>query len=153
MVFHQSLFYGNRLDLSLINPNQLRINRTPVWDNPFDAERPLGIELTQDIFIPFETKGTKIYFKSRVPTEEELHNCTRFELTSLDTWNPEDIDMSINNVETIPRELPITNVRIAEVDTKHNITSYVYDDPTSDEAILHTIDPSLLLETFRICKV
>ena len=71
LIVNEGLYYGKKLDHSLFNPNQLRSFGNPVWDNPFDKDRPLGIELS-DVFIPFDTQGTKIQFKTRAPTKQEL---------------------------------------------------------------------------------
>ena len=38
LVFHESLYYGNELDHSLINPNQVRHVGNDMWDNPYDRE-------------------------------------------------------------------------------------------------------------------
>ena len=47
-----------------MNPNQIRSYGIPVWDNPSDNKRPFGIEVNDDLHIPFKTKGTKIQFKT-----------------------------------------------------------------------------------------
>lgn len=73
LVFHESLYFGRRLNHSLLNPNQMRHYGIPVWDNPYDPSRELGIEVDSGLFIPFVARGTKIQFKSRFPTEEELY--------------------------------------------------------------------------------
>ena len=39
IVINEALYYGKKLDQSLINPNQLRCYETMVWDNPFDPYR------------------------------------------------------------------------------------------------------------------
>ena len=36
LVVNEGLFYGSKLDHSLINPNQVRSYGIPFWDNPFD---------------------------------------------------------------------------------------------------------------------
>eukprot|EP00978_Attheya_sp_CCMP212_P032252 scaffold125014_cov51-Attheya_sp.AAC.1 len=59
LVFNESLFYGQALDHSLINPNQLRSYGVHCWDNPFDDERGLCIEI-DDIKIYMQTKGMKV---------------------------------------------------------------------------------------------
>ena len=82
LLFHESLFYGKKLDHTLINPNQIRHYGIPTWDNPFDYERNLGIEVDNDLFILFQTKGTKIYFETRTPTLYELENCQKVDMTS-----------------------------------------------------------------------
>lgn len=37
LVFHESLYYGERLDHSLINPNQLRAYGISFWDKPLQS--------------------------------------------------------------------------------------------------------------------
>jgi len=72
LVVNEGLYFGTKLDHSLFNPNQIRSYKIPVWDNPFDEMRPdMGIDLGS-YFVPFQSKGTKIRFKSRSPTEREL---------------------------------------------------------------------------------
>ena len=41
MVINEALYYGKKLDHSLINQNKLRFYETMVWDNPFDLYRDL----------------------------------------------------------------------------------------------------------------
>ena len=36
LIFNEVLWYGNKLDHSLINPNQLRHFGVHYWDNPYD---------------------------------------------------------------------------------------------------------------------
>ena len=74
LIIHEALYYGDKLDHSLINPNQLRHNNVGYWDNPYDKDKPLGIDVTDDLFIPLYTKGTKILFQSRTP-KPHLINC------------------------------------------------------------------------------
>ena len=57
---------------SLINPNQIREYGVPVYDDPYNKNQ-FGIE-GHEAFIPFNTKGTIVYFESRVPTEWESRN-------------------------------------------------------------------------------
>ena len=42
LIFHESLLMGDKLDHTLVNPNQLRAYGVSVQDNPFDA-KPLSI--------------------------------------------------------------------------------------------------------------
>ena len=80
LIINEALFYGTKLDHSLLNPNQIRKFGIPFWDNPFDFDRGLKIDIQPHI--PLTTKGTKIYFKSRVPTKLELELCPHIHLTS-----------------------------------------------------------------------
>lgn len=100
LVFHESLFYGDRLDHSLMNPNQLRSFGIPLWDNPYDPHHDLAIDADSHLTIPLQMKGTKIYFTTRVPTATELRDCPMVSLTSKQTWEPTAIRLGISSVAT-----------------------------------------------------
>ena len=81
LVVNEGLYYGKKLNHSLVNPNQVRMYNNPLWDNPFDPTHKIGIEL-KNLFIPFSTKGTKLLFRTRAPSSEELENCIYIHPTS-----------------------------------------------------------------------
>ena len=94
LVVNEELYFGTKLDHSLFNRNQMRSYKIPVWDNPFDEMRPeMGIDLGS-YFVPFQSKGTKIRFKSRSPTERELAECCHVDITSKIPWTPESVQLS-----------------------------------------------------------
>ena len=61
------LWFGNTLADSLMNPNQLRAYGILVKYYPFNANE-FGID-ADEYFIQFDTKGTRVFFNSRVPTD------------------------------------------------------------------------------------
>ena len=65
--FGQGLWFGDRMDHSLINPNQCRSFGIPLCDDPTDQHRTLGLELSDDYVVPFNMRGTTCYFLSRSP--------------------------------------------------------------------------------------
>ena len=71
LVINEELYYGTILEHSLINPNQIRHYGIGYWDNPYDEQRPLGIEVYDDLVIPMEFEGTKLQFNSYAPTDDE----------------------------------------------------------------------------------
>ena len=96
LIIHEALYFGEKLDHSLINPNQIRMNGIPVCDDPFDPSRTLGIEYKsdeQDIRIPFTCEGATVLFRSRFPTDEEMWDCPKIVLTSESTWEPSTVNM------------------------------------------------------------
>ena len=94
LIVNEGLYFGTKLDHSLFNPNQIKSYKIPVWDNPFDDMRPeMGIDLGS-YFVPFQSKGTKIRFKSRSPTERELAECCHVNITSKIPWTPESVQLS-----------------------------------------------------------
>ena len=97
LVVNEGLFYGSKLDHSLLNPNQLRKHGLIYQDNPFNKDEQLGITSYDGITIPLEMKGTKIRFNSRVPTQSELENIPQsrwIHLTSTEPWNPATLQLS-----------------------------------------------------------
>ena len=70
--FGQGLWFGDRMEHSLINPNQCRSYGIRVCDDPTDEYRKLGMELSDDYVVPFKMKGSTCYFQSRSPSTSEL---------------------------------------------------------------------------------
>ena len=81
LIIHEALIFGNPMDHSLINPIQIRYNGTSVCNNSFDNVNALEIDRS-DVFIQFVTQEAAIYFESYIPSNEDLIDCPRIELTS-----------------------------------------------------------------------
>lgn len=82
---------GDKVDHSLVNPNQLRHFGITVQDNPYCCTQMHLSTEDEDVVIPLMSDGTVIHFSSRTPTEKELHECRRVELSSEAEWNPRDV--------------------------------------------------------------
>ena len=142
LVFHEALYYGNKLDHSLINPNQLRNYGIKVNDNPYDISNSLGIIANDEVLIQMHTRGTKIQFETRVPTTQELNECLKIDMTSPIPWEPSQVCMQ----EIIRPVSHISSVTYDEVIRKHK-----YINPASDEAHMHEINPCL--NRLRECSI
>ena len=81
MIINEALYYGKKLDHSLINPNQLRCYETMVWDNPFDPYRDLCIKTGDGNTIDLTPDGTNFGFNSH-----ELRTLPHIEVTSGSEW-------------------------------------------------------------------
>ena len=90
LVGEQMLWFGDKMENSLINPNQIRAYGINVFDNPF-RDNAIGIE-HDDVFIPFDTTGTVVHFQSRSPTDWEQQHLPVIILTS-DRWDPGTLQM------------------------------------------------------------
>ena len=86
LVGDQMLWFGETLGHSLINPNQIHANGIPVYDDPFDHSNAFGVA-SDTVFIPFDTTGTIVHFKSRVPNDWEAKHLPVI-LHTGETWNP-----------------------------------------------------------------
>ena len=106
LIVNEGLYFGAKMEHSLLNPNQIRHFHNVVQDNPYaPMEDLLRIEVPEDDFIlPMQTKGVDILFHSRTPNSYELDNCKYVTLTSEHPWNP-------HQVQT-PYESPINDILI-----------------------------------------
>ena len=105
LVVNEDLYYGNKLEHSLINPNQVRAYGIDFWDNPFDRQRGLTIALNDEVKIPMQEMGTNILYKTRVPTELEIWTCKYTTMTSPQKWETSQVNMSETRREQ-KEELP-----------------------------------------------
>ena len=101
LIIHQALWFGdnNSMEHTLLNPNQIRSFGHEVQDNPF-ADSPMGITV-KDIFLPFTSQGTTIYFESCKPTEQELQTCRKLHLTSSHEWKPNEVQFPHVNISSV----------------------------------------------------
>lgn len=95
LVFNQILWYGSRLPHSLINPDQLQHHGYRIGDDPTDGDRFFGIELDDDVMLPFDIAGTHISFESRVSTDWEMNNenCWQYVVTCDQPWEPSSVQI------------------------------------------------------------
>ena len=98
LVIHEALYFGDDLDHSLINPNQIRLHLgNVVQDNPL-SNTSMGINIEErDMFIPFKTSGVTIYWESTRPSKDDLDKYPWIELTDNKPWNPSMIQLSHNS--------------------------------------------------------
>ena len=78
---------------------------------PFDSDRPFSIQVSGDIEIPLSSRGTKINFESRSPTNEELQRCPKLHMTSESPWDPSEVvlqEVSKNTLKDPPIVKKIT---------------------------------------------
>ena len=84
------MFFGARLPTSLINPNQVRATGHVVDECPkqFDKESRHGIVTSCGLEINLEMNGVISFIPMRKPTDKEIAECTRVEMTSAMRWDP-----------------------------------------------------------------
>jgi len=88
IVINEALWFGDRMEASLINPNQIRAHGLQSYDDPADPNRDLGLQVNH-LTLPFTMKGTTCSFTLRTPIAWELDNCPHLEVTSDMEWQSE----------------------------------------------------------------
>jgi hypothetical protein len=75
--------------------------------------------------------------ESRVPTQSELMTCQHVHMTCQSLWNPTEVCM----VQALSQggSTPPWKQRLSQIDSNN----YESIDATSDEALLHSVDPML----------
>ena len=84
LVWNECMFFGDRLPTSLINPNQVRAAGHVVDECPkqFDKGSRHGIVTSCGLEINLEMNGVISFIPMRKPTDKEISECTRVEMTS-----------------------------------------------------------------------
>jgi hypothetical protein len=147
LVFHEALWYGDRMDHSLINQNQLRHYGLYVQDNPFDRQNPMEIYSPVDeVSISLQSQGTIVYFDSRTPTYHELQECRHIVVTSDAPWNPELVNLTCSEVAVEGMDVLVADAD-ADVYSMADAAylapiSCVYDTPSFESALrrVSTVD-------------
>ena len=140
-------FYGKKLEHSLINPNQVRDHGLEFWDDPFDKRQELAIIIDDDLRIPLSYNGTRLSFKSRVPTRDELTNCQHIDMTSTSPWEPSQVRLgqvvgcTRRHIFSIKVDENYSSTAPSDYSTS---TVRIYEDPSSDEAILSEVNTALI---------
>ncbi len=90
LILNEVLFFGSCLNHSLINPNQIRHNGIPVYDNPYEQDpgRVMGIGVSESCHIPFASEGSTIFFNSSDPSDDDMDSFPHVVLTSDTPWDP-----------------------------------------------------------------
>lgn len=91
LIFHEALYFGDRLSHSLICPNQLRAHGLIVHDVPrqFDPMSPHHIEVPDaNIIIPLSMHGIISGFHTYKPTPADLEDLPRVCMTADANWQP-----------------------------------------------------------------
>ena len=91
LIGHEMLYFGNKLNHSLLNQNQIRDHIRHfggyVQDDFTREDEVFGIK-TRDAFFPFYMEGSLISFDLRHPSNYKIENLPHVEITSMEKWDP-----------------------------------------------------------------
>ena len=91
LIGHEMLYFGNKLNHSLLNQNQIRDHIRHfggyVQDDFTREDEVFGIK-TRDAFFPFYMEGSLISFDLCHPSNYKIENLPHVEITSMEKWDP-----------------------------------------------------------------
>ena len=91
LILNEVIWMGDKMDHTLVNPNQLRAYGLNVQDNPF-SDSPIFISTEGNEFVlPLSSKGTILGVTTRTPTDNELQTCPHVSLSSEYEWDPQNV--------------------------------------------------------------
>ena len=123
LVFNESLWMGDSLTHSLINPNQLHEFGIDMQDNPFSTKRLSIKPASHDITIPLQSIGTIIYANTHPPTDQELNTHPHIDLSSNADWDTHDVQFPSHGLEEKSRST-INAIQIYQQYNIHNLCHY-----------------------------
>ena len=95
LVCHEGLWMGDKMENSLLNPNQLRHYGVIVQDNPFSDSPLYMMSHDHDFYMPLKSSGCIVMAETRTPTARELQLCQRITLSSQHPWDPHTIEFPL----------------------------------------------------------
>ena len=116
IIFGQGLWFGYRMDKSLVNPNQCRSYGVGVCGNQTDPHRKLGFYHKEE-FLPLDMRRAVAGFDSRCPTRQELDESRKYFMSDPNEWDPNNVIFTSRYVGSVHQGpvftsvlLPITNL-------------------------------------------
>eukprot|EP00536_Pseudo-nitzschia_multiseries_P001270 jgi/Psemu1/2883/gm1.2883_g len=141
IVFHQALYFGNKLKNSLICPNQVRDCNFNVEETPrqFDPRSKHGITIQtpmedddpKKVFIKLSMRNVISYFPTRKPTRLELDECQHLIATNDTPWDPHSLKFRMAEL-AIDNGDPISGDQISVQAMSTEDASSVATEPTSN---------------------
>ena len=105
----------------------------------------INIDTPNGVEIPLQFEGTKLRFRSRVPTKRDLSSCIYIYMTSIGPWEPSEVSLgeAVSSARSIFSVVPdVQKFSPMSTDTQE---VHEYFNSTLDEAHLHNINQSLVV--------
>ena len=95
----KGLWFGNRMEKSLINPNQCRKSGIQICNYPTDPHRKLLIGASEYLFVPMIMKGSTCGIVAHPPTDDKLYQYQNILLSDELYWDSSNILFEIYSKE------------------------------------------------------
>jgi hypothetical protein len=94
LMLNKALWMGNKMDHTLVNPNQLWACGLTVQDNPFSDSPAFTSTEGHEFALPLTNKGTTLGASTRTATECERQTCPHVVSLSECEWNSQNVRFS-----------------------------------------------------------
>ena len=91
LILNKAIWMGDKMENTLVNPNQLRAYGLTVQDNPFSESPTFVVTEGHEFILPLTSQGTILGVSTRTPTDEELQSCPHVTLSSEHEWDPQNV--------------------------------------------------------------
>jgi hypothetical protein len=91
LMLNKALWTSNKMDHTLVNPNQLWACGLTVQDNPFSDSPAFASKEGHEFTLPLTNKGTILGASTRTSTECEVQTCPCVALLSEREWSPQHV--------------------------------------------------------------
>ena len=124
---NNALYLGENIKNVLLCPNQCESNNIQIDLRPSqfypNVTSASTMKCSDELVIPILHDGPLPYFNIRHPTQDELENCPKIELTSYDEWDPYDLNFNfsatLRSKTTSPSEWNECNISRALMSNYH----------------------------------
>ncbi len=91
LILNEAIWMGDKMENTLVNPNQLRAYGLTVQDNPFSESPTFVVTAGHECILPLMSQGTILGVSTRTPTNQELQSCPYVILLSEHEWDPQNV--------------------------------------------------------------
>ena len=117
---NQHLYLGDKIQNTLLCPNQCRYNNTVVDDIPLHLSSSSSNSIyfpEEDVGLPLRLNGCISYLHMRYPTDDEINNCTWLHLTSTADWDPYAKSMKENEFREERNRMTVLSIHTSRSNT------------------------------------
>jgi hypothetical protein len=112
LVWHQFLYFGDQIPVTLLNGNHIRAHGYAIEDVPCQYDENSGHCITTScgLNIPMKLKGILSYFPMRKPTDQELtpNYCKWIDMMPDKDWDPHSEDFAMAEEQAQDRNVSAT---------------------------------------------
>ena len=149
-IFGQVLWFGNRMDKSLINHNRCQSFGISICYDPINQHSPLATEADFITHTPMSMVVSTCGFITRYPKDDKIETCQQINISNEQNWDPSKHIFRIYSMEEEQRRIVFTLRLINQV-----IIQTPCDKPVTyiqDDMDIHYFDRAMVNVLIRLAQ-